>query len=529
MEQNDNAGGGGGTNFRAMPHQQMLDWLDEASSFYVSDAGDRLNKAAAKMREIAKALQNRPGRVEWRGEAEKAFMEWANSLASTTHSLADYSEHSANWLGQAAGAISVAKSAIPRYTSSASAKENLEAARKYHNDPDSQQIARDARSQMAPEGSDAAAVKAKEEANRQAAADEMERLSGAYQWSSLQMANFKQPSFQPPPDAFVPEDGGRNDSQYLERSSGGGPGTTGAADSGRRGSRASGDGPGPVDFGTVPPSGDSTGPVRVVRPEVPVDLGIDGGVGTAPPPTTGTPPTTGGQPPVTRPDTGVTPPPVTVPGGPGIVPPYGKGGGGPVTAPPAGGIRTPGGSVGPGAGRGTTGALPTMPRDGISGGRAVPGTPGSPGTPGRPAAGLPRGTVIGNEPTGRGGGNATGRGPMAGHGMGGPMSGGGTGAAQSGISGGRRLAGETGGVVGGRPQRPGSASGRPFTPGGSGLVRGGAPGEPAARGAGPVGRGGSVPAAGRREEERGERPDYLVEDEETWQQGRRRVAPPVID
>ncbi|MFJ6614159.1 hypothetical protein ACIQPT_28185 [Streptomyces sp. NPDC091289] len=26
-----------------------------------------------------------------------------------------------------------------------------------------------------------------------------------------------------------------------------------------------------------------------------------------------------------------------------------------------------------------------------------------------------------------------------------------------------------------------------------------------------------------------ERPDYLVEDEDTWQQGSRRVVPPVID
>ncbi|MDV9191634.1 hypothetical protein R6L23_26075, partial [Streptomyces sp. SR27] len=81
-----------------------------------------------------------------------------------------------------------------------------------------------------------------------------------------------------------------------------------------------------------------------------------------------------------------------------------------------------------------------------------------------------------------------------------------------GISGGRRLAGEAGGVVGGKAQRAGAAggTGRPFTPGGSGLVRGGAT------------------KPGDREEQNGERPDYLVEDEETWQQGRR-VAPPVID
>ncbi|WP_306328728.1 hypothetical protein [Streptomyces venezuelae] len=86
------------------------------------------------------------------------------------------------------------------------------------------------------------------------------------------------------------------------------------------------------------------------------------------------------------------------------------------------------------------------------------------------------------------------------------------GGGQSGIRGGRRLAGETGGVVGGKAQRAGTTGtgGRPFTPGGSGLVRG------------------NTARADEREEQNGERPDYLVEDEETWQQGRR-VAPPVID
>ncbi|WP_261992139.1 hypothetical protein [Streptomyces sp. MS191] len=104
---------------------------------------------------------------------------------------------------------------------------------------------------------------------------------------------------------------------------------------------------------------------------------------------------------------------------------------------------------------------------------------------------------------------------------------------QNGISGGRRLAVETGGVVGSRPQQPGAAGSRPFTPGGSGLVRGGAQGE-SGHGTGQTGRGGmmhggSQAAGSRRDERNGERPDYLVEDEETWQQGGRPVAPPVID
>ncbi|MFD5324300.1 hypothetical protein [Streptomyces sp. NPDC127092] len=512
MEQNDNVGGGRGTDFRSMSHQQMLNWLDEASSFYVRNAGDRLTDAATKMTQIANELQKRPGRVEWDSKAEQAFKEWTASLASTTHSLADYSRNSAKWLTEAANAIAAAQSSIPRYTSNAQAKENLEAAQKYHNDPDSQTIARNARNQMAPEGADAAAIKAKEEANRQNAAAEMERLSATYQWSSQQMTSFQMPSFQPPPDTFVPKSADtRDDSSYIGSTSRSDSRSTGT-DTGTTTRQAQPDTRSLPDARVVPPSRDTTGPTQVVRPELPVDLGIDS-VNTLPPPTTGTPPTTGGQPPLPRPDTGVTPP-FTVPPGPTPAPPpLGKSG--PGTLPPLNGTRTP---LGPGgkAAWGPTGQLPAMPREGITGGRQVPGNP-----VGRPTTGIPRGTVIGQEPTGRTG-NGLGRAPMAGPGLGHPA--GGAGGGQSGITGGRRLASEPGGVVGGRAQRPGTAAARsPFTPGGSGLVRDGA------QNTGPVGRGGSVPAAERQEEERGKRPDYLVEDEETWQQGGRRTTPPVID
>ncbi|MEV6328295.1 hypothetical protein [Streptomyces sp. NPDC051909] len=507
MELNEGGGGGGRTDFRSMSHEQMLNWLNEASSFYVRDASDRLTKAAAKMREIARELQKRPGRVEWDSQTATAFKEWTASLASTTHSLADYSEHSSSWLVEAADAIATAQSSIPRYTSNAQAKENLEAAQKYHNDPDAQTIARNARNQMAPADADAAAIKAKEDANRQAAAAEMERLSATYEWSSRQMTGFQMPSFQPPPDTFVPERARDESSTYLSRPSDREDSSTGVTDSRTPMTRSDGDRT-TADVGKIPPSREANRPVPVVRPEVPADLGIDS-VGTLPPPTTTGPSPTTNQPPLAKPDPVATPP-FTIPTGPTAVPPQpSKSAPGPIA--PVTGTRTP---LGPGGRNlpGPNSPLPGMPREGITGGRAVPTNQG------RPATGIPRNTVIGQEPTGRNG-NGLGRAPMGGQGMVGPAAGGG----QSGISGGRRLASEPGGVVGGRAQRPGAANARPFTPGGSGLVRDGA------QGTGPVGRGGSVPAADRDEEQRGERPDYLVEDEETWQQGSRRVAPPVID
>ncbi|WP_328944435.1 WXG100 family type VII secretion target [Streptomyces sp. NBC_00250] len=496
-------GGGGGTNFAGMEHQQMLAWLDEASSYYVRDAADRLKSVSEQLATIATDLRVSMKSMDWEGEAEKAFVEWATEVANSTTHLSDYSERGASRMADNAAAIASAQSAMPRYTSQANAKENLDAALKYRNDPDSQTIARNARSSMAT-SDDPAAIAAKEEANKQAAAAEMYRLSDTYKWSSFYMKNDQPPTFPPPPGAFVPEErdvrGGESTyigspSQSERRSTGTDTGTS-TVDT----TRPQQDTRPAQDTNTVPPKGDPTGPTHVVRPEVrpdaPVDLGIDS-VDTKTPPTTGpTTQTPGSPPPITKPD-GSTPPFVTTgmpplpsKGGPGLPPP---------TGPVTGGMRNP---MNPGGPRG----LPTGPgplggtREGISGGKAVPHT-------GRPQTGLPRSTVIGTEQGGR---NGMGMGRPMGGGMGGPM--GGMGAGQNGITGGRRLAGESGGVVGGKAQRAGATggAGRPFTPGGSGLVRGGST------------------QAGDREETNGERPDYLVEDEETWQQGRR-VAPPVID
>ncbi|QES06357.1 hypothetical protein DEJ44_12455 [Streptomyces venezuelae] len=493
-------GGGGGTDFSGMSHQQMLAWLDEASSFYVGDAARKLKSVATQLEKISKELKASMEGMDWEGEAEKAFAEWTINVANTTSKLALYSKNGAVPMDDNSAAIAAAQSAMPRYTSHASAKENLAAARKYHNDPDSQYIAGQARSQMA-DSEDPAVIKAKEEANRQAAADEMRRLSSTYQWSSYRMSNEVPPVFPPPPGAFVPDavdDRGGSNRNITSLPQGERHSTSNDTETTTHTTRPQQDTRTTPDDNVVRPTDDPTRPTHVVRPEVrpdtPVDLGIDSVDTHTLPPTQTTGPTTptpGGPPPVNKPDFG-TPPFVTT----GVPPFTGKNGPGPVgpTGPVTGGTRNPLSNGGP---RGLPG-MPGATREGISGGRQVPHT-------GRPSTGIPRSTVVGAE-QGRNG-TGMGRGPMGGGGMGTPMGGG-----QSGISGGRRLAGETGGVVGGKAQRAGTTGtgGRPFTPGGSGLVRG------------------NTARADEREEQNGERPDYLVEDEETWQQGRR-VAPPVID
>jgi hypothetical protein len=138
------------------------------------------------------------------------------------------------------------------------------------------------------------------------------------------------------------------------------------------------------------------------------------------------------------------------------------------------------------------GPTPVGRDSGIVGGRQVPAGKG-------PAASIPRGTVIGGEagPAGR---------------------------APAGYA---RAGGASESAFGASQQGRSSATGRPFTQGGSGLVRGqngGAQGGMAGMRATSA-----QPQPGVRDERRGIRADYLAEDEETWLSGNRRVVPPVID
>ncbi|MER5882872.1 hypothetical protein ABT160_03500 [Streptomyces sp. NPDC001941] len=469
--------GGGSTSFEGMSHEEMLQWLDEASPAYVRVASEKLASAAGEIRKIAQMLQFRPERVEWKGEAFTEFTNWGNSLANATYRLADYSDGASTWLGHASEAITQAQSAAPRYTSHADAKENLAAANKAHNDPDAAVVSQKAQ----------AVLQAKEDHLREAAAAEMRKLSQTYAQASSEMGKMEVPTFQPPPTHFVPTNVDGVDSYSIERDRP--AGYVGANGESGASYQTSGNSRGSEGLSHI---NGPTGPGGVAHPQKPVDLGIDS-VGTLPPPITTPPVTTPTpQPPVSRPDMPLLPP-VALPSTAAVRPPASPG---PVS-PTSGGKALPSltgrGAVGP---LGPTSALPR--EQGITGGRAMPPTTAG----GRPVTGLPRGTVIGQE-----GGTSSGiRGPMGG-GMGAGMPHAGGGVGQGGGAG-RRLAYEQGGIVGGRPQQgAGDATARPFTPGGTGLVRGGT----------------------RDEENRGQRPDYLVEDEETWQPGTRRIAPPVID
>ncbi|MEV6654121.1 hypothetical protein [Streptomyces sp. NPDC051219] len=489
-----------------MSHATMLAWLDQANASAVQDAADRLAKAAVEIHKIAEDLKVRPQWVEWKGEGADAFRSWGADLHSSTLRLGDYSEGASKWLATASDAIALAKSTIPRTLPEEAA--NLAAASKYHNDPDSAAVRGKAVSTLPHDYANATpeAKAAAADAAQLAAADRMRVLAESYADSQQNMDKLERPVFPPPPGAVLPED-------YLQYDM--------AEDSYRRGDNSPytgerTDGVSSRERAVAPESVSRARPdteigTATARPvERPVDMEIDS-VATLPSQTATPPGTTGIVPPVSRPDG-----PVTIT--PGVIPPaFGGNPGGPTANAPGKPVPGMRGPVSPGQ----AGLTPRMPREnGIVGGRPV-----APNT-GRPAGAIPRGTVIGSEGT-------TARGQM-GRGMtgmhGGPVGG----AGQSGISGGRRLASEAGGVVGGRPGQAGHNSARPFTPGGSGLVRGANPNSTGGTHAGQAGRAGAIPsgsrtANSRRGEQNGERPDYLSEDEETWQQSGRRVVPPVID
>ncbi|MFH8818785.1 hypothetical protein [Streptomyces sp. NPDC017862] len=482
------------TSFEGMPHEQMIAWLDQANSAVVKAAADRLATAASAIEKIGEELKIRPQFVDWKGRGAESFRTWSADLANATLRLGEYSKGASMQLSHAADAIALAKAATPR--PDAGTKANLDAALSVPNDPDSTTLVQKLSGAL--------------ETDRKAAAKQLENLSQAYDQSVDGIGKLKKPEFPPPPQVISPDDrrGRESSSGHIS-----GGGTSGAnTGAGPRGVFASGQVASPSDsFTPLPVHSSVTMPVAGVSSQ-PVDMEIDG-LATLPTSQTGPSSTPPAVPVSDKREGGVLPTPAVLPpsiSGKAVAPPTTSVGG------KASGMTRPPMSTGPT--NAASGPLGRPPRDGgIVGGRPVAQSPG------RPTGGIPRGTVVGSEGTQAGRGTAVGRG--AGMGMGGIGS-----AGQSGIVGGRRLAGETGGMVSGRPQQPGRMPARPFTPGGTGLVRNGETGD-GNRAAGHMGRGGAAASQRARDPRRdeSERPDYLVEDEETWQQGGRRVVPPVID
>ncbi|WP_369364017.1 hypothetical protein AB5L52_12555 [Streptomyces sp. CG4] len=518
------------TDFESMTHEQLAAMLDSAHTAGASHLSSKLSKAASTITKIGDDLMTHVKGLEWQGQAGDAFRGWGGQTASATLRLGQYAEVAARWMGTVSQAIGEAKAAMPDVSETTQAKADLADAHTTlaaaqqpgaRNDPA-------ARKQVQTAQTDAAAAQKQIEAARGEAIQQMRKLGQTYEFSAQQVNSVTPPTFSPPANHMDSRDW-FGDSQHISVSSGGYPAPSSGSPGRSAGGSISGQ-PGtarPVSGHTV--TGHAA-PVHTSQPiphGKPVDMGIDG---TDPLPRAPVPSTTG----PTASHTSVPHPELPVPSQqPTTMPPvFTSRGRAPGTA---SGPRVPSpsrlpqttGPEGVATGRvpqmpspgGTaTSRTPQLPREtGIVGGRPVSSATG------RPQSTIPRGTVIGDE--GAEGRTGTARGGIVQPSMGGAGSG-------SGMTGGRRLASETGGVVGNRQVQPGRTGGRPFTPGGSGLVRSSSDESNPARF--PVnGRteaaASSTSVSGSRKDRRQEqRADYLVEDEETWASDRRRSVPPVV-
>ncbi|GGX68612.1 hypothetical protein GCM10010324_11740 [Streptomyces hiroshimensis] len=513
-------------DFHTIPHQKLQAMVEHADHHKVFAAALSLNSASQAIKKLGDDLKKHMEGVVWSGEAGEAFRKWGNSMANETLRLGDYVREVDKWMGMASTSLGSARR-MPKYSPEDQATVDawlksrpLAFGEVPMPGPGSIPIPRGDGVTGGPTQEEAYDAQRRLKENKDAAAELIKALAESYDESGKQILQAVRPNFRPMPDKVMPDRKQIDAPEHVSLPGGESDGSlaAGAARAGYGGSGSSGS------VGLSDPSGSTDRPSR--RP----DLDLSGGIDTP----TRVPVPHPGQPPVTPPDAGrpqIPAPHVPTPNWPGPArrPDPGRRPGGsipdPVRQPTP---RIPGpGPVGAGPGRRPDVRVPNTPRDGIVGGRPTARGPSMPTQPPGRAA------VFGTEPPSRQGQT---RPPMVpGTGFGavpGPT------AVGSGVGGtGRYKVTEPGGVVGGGVAGRSSVGGGSthFTPGGTGLVRRGAPGEGGGTSSTRQGMaGGFLPAAGagavssdRRTG--GRRPDYLVEDEETWQQGGRDVVPPVIE
>ncbi|MEV7108873.1 hypothetical protein [Streptomyces atroolivaceus] len=535
MEVFGGSGPAGRTSFEGHELNAMIDLIENSKPEDLEAAGKALWNARGAIKDAAGELGRFIEGVDWEGESGTAFRDWGMALVAHADKLAVFAEVAGTQITVAGTGLASVRNSLPPRDNRLVRKspDEIEAPKRIEGNAEYE-----------------AAVKV--EKDRQEAINQANRLASYYAVSEETLAAQQPPRFEKKLDVEVPRP--TNDNTFPRGPESGSGIQSGEGGRGSYSERAVVSSPGAegdhrassvAPPGLVTPVLDestSTEINSIATPTAPVNTP------TAPSPVPTTSPAPSGGPlpvangfvnPVTsssRAHGAPVPRAAGQPGFSGARPngPTGSGpaangrAGSPVGRPaPTGGSASgnPGrpvaGPQSPTAGRpAVTGGRPTAaghtgtsgatgPRagreNGIMGGTPQRATPGA-STPGG-ARGVPRGTVIGA------GGAARTGGPAGGIGQRGVLGAGGT-------NGASRLGGRgtpsTKGVVGtprGGAAGPG-ANAKGFTAGGAGLVRG------------PVGRRDS------RDEDQDEgtpRPDYLTEDRETWEAGRRGSAPPVIE
>lgn len=504
------------SDFESKSHEELRAMVEHAQPARAAEVAEKLKTAAAVIEEFGTLLQTEALSLTWEGEGGEAFRTWMADLGNATMRLGNFSRESGEWMGHAADTLSHVHSAMPAVSTDARTtldgfltRNAAEPGNRVAPPPQSDQTG--GLDRGGPTQQQAYQAQQRLDADRAEAARLMRQLAGSYAWSAHQIQSLPGVTF--PPMPLSPEWGGVEDAQRL---TGSGP-TPARNGSVIAGSAAPVSGPGPsvsdgehLPIGHAYASAASGGHERAVAstavhiPEQPVASRIDGAALLPHHPA---------EAPATMPSTLPAMPDGAAQIPPALLPPM------PRPQPAVSSPRMPSGgqsAVGrPGTVSGAAGemgrvapgqASPRAPivripggaSDGIIGGRPTPRGAEQLGKT------LPRGTVVGAEPPGQAqAGGPLPHGPSAGPAAGGSVS-------RPGSGSGRRLAIEPGGVVGGRPQQREQGASRPFTPGGSGLVT-----------EGRVSKQNSGSTS--------QRPGYVVEDEQTWSSGRRRVVPPVIE
>lgn len=515
----------------------MIDLVESSNPEHLESAGEALWKARDAIRRAAKELGDHIDRVDWHGESGDAFRDWGKGLVAHARKLSDFAETAGTQITVAGTGLASVRSAMPPRDS-----------RQVCKSPDDIELP--GRIDGNPEY--AAAVEV--EKNRQEAINQVNRLASYYSVAEEALAGQEPPRFEKQLDVDMPKPEHRKRVLPGSRSSSESSDALGGRDVSEPSARTVVGG-----RDTVP--ADSRPPVEVLFSATELDGTTSTEINSvkAPPSPTTVPSTTLAPLPTstTGPREGPTVPLMT-----GLV---NLVRGDSPRSPGLSGMPRSVGQTGVGMGKAqsTGGGPPVHGQAGSAVGRPGPMGGGASAT-GRPADGLQspvagHSGVIGGRPMGGAGGTAAAAGPHAGGGngvVGGtpqratPGHASGTGAARGASRGmvigapgkthGRPSVGTSGqrGVIGGAGTdsrsggraapapsangiigAPRNASGsgttpKGFTAGGAGLVRG---------------PGGRTSAQDDEKNHGSSRPDYLTEDEETWNAGRRGALPPVVE
>ncbi|WP_326710869.1 hypothetical protein OG758_17440 [Streptomyces sp. NBC_01474] len=526
------------SNFEDHDLNDMIDIVENTNPSDLEGAGEALWKAQQAISDAATELRGHLTAAEddWKGEAGKAFQIWGKGLAGHADALADYAKAAGVQITSAGTGLASVRSAMPPRDSRLVRKSV----------GDIPEVAR-------VETNEEYTAATKVEGHRQEAINQMNRLSSYYVVSEESLKGLEPPTFEAMPNVGVPKPSGRG-SAPTDWSGNETSGTTQRHAAVTEGVVAHGRTIAPHTDVTTTPVKDVHGDVTL--PDRPVGTTIDS-VDTLPQQTPTTPvtsttnptttPTTGpqglplpsyaqgvpnpmGKGPLGRAlgTTGVPRNPATAQGragtpGPASARGLGQGGTNSMGRPNATG--QPGVKGGMPGGRPTSGVTGGTPKQGgaqagrqglgprgagRSNGGVIGGRPTSTGASAKSGPKVPRGTVIGGEGAT---GSRTSSGGISQRGvMGAPSTTNGTARNQTP---GRGAIGNSDGVTGAPAGRnSASRAGRNgFTAGGSGLVRGS--------------------EGSQSDHEEGDcvqRPDYLVEDEQSHLPKKpQRDVPPVID